>query len=96
MGILLLLLLLALLVVAWQRNMAARETAAAAARDICQRQSLQMLDGTVALQQVRLTRNHKGHVVLRRVFQFNYSPEGASRQTGFVIMTGGEIVHIGL
>lgn len=96
MSILLLLLLLVLLVLFWQKNMAAREAAATAARDTCQHQSLQLLDGSVSLQRMALARDDSGRPVLKRVFQFSYSPEGASRQTGFVIMQGDKIENIGL
>ena len=96
MGILLLLLFLALIVLFWQGNMAAREAAATAARDTCRHQGLQLLDGTVALQGMSLTRNDRGIMAIKRIFQFSYSPEGASRQTGFVITVGNRVDNVGL
>lgn len=96
MSILFLLLLLALIVLFWQSNMSAREAAAAAARDTCSRQGLQLLDGTVELQRMQFARNTPGTLVFRRVFQFSYSPDGATRQSGFVIMLGNQVENIGL
>jgi hypothetical protein len=95
-GILSLLLLLALVIWLWQSNMSAHEAAAAAARDTCNRQGLQLLDGTVHLQRMRLARNESGSATIKRVFQFCYSPEGATRQYGFVITLGNQVDNIGL
>lgn len=96
MGTLLALLLLGLLLIQWQAHMAVRETAARAAAALCRGQGYQLLDGTVALAGARLVRSEQGFLVIRRVFQFAYSPEGATRQTGFVIMLGGQVDSIGL
>lgn len=96
MSVLLLLLLLALVVLLWQSNMLAREAAAAAARDTCYRQNLQLLDGTVQLQRMRLARLDTGSLSFRRVFQFSYSPDGDTRHSGFVIMLGNQVENIGL
>lgn len=96
MGALASLLLLALLIALWQEHMAARESAGRAAANLCRQQGYQLLDGTVSLAGARLVRNATGFPVIRRVFQFAYSPEGATRQTGFVIMLGGQVDSIGL
>jgi len=95
MATLLSLLALALLVWLWQDTLAAREQAVRAARDTCRRQSLQFLDGTVVLRRTGLARG-TGRPLLRRTFQFAYSPEGASRHSGFVIMLGHKVENVGL
>jgi len=90
------LLLLALLLALWYDHMAAREIAVDAAANLCRRQGYQFLDASVALSGARLVRVATGRLAIRRVFQFQYSPEGATRHTGFVIMIGGRVDSIGL
>lgn len=93
---LVLLLLLGLLAWFWQNTLRARESALHAARELCQRQQLQLLDATVTLQSLRLRRGEHGRLQLRRTFQFNYSDTGENRRTGFILMTGNRIDQVGL
>ena len=95
-GGLLLLILLGLIVWFWQDTLRARELALRAARDVCQHQQLQLLDGTVTLRRLTLRRSHRGRVTLQRTFQFSYSAEGNDRQTGFIITLGGVVDQVGL
>ncbi len=96
MGTLSAMLLLGLLLALWYCHMAAREVAAQAAAALCRRQGCQFLDDSVALAGARLVRGEAGGPAIRRVFQFAYSPEGATRHTGFVIMVGRQVDSIGL
>ena len=93
---LLLLILLGLIVWFWQNTLQARELALRAARDACQSQQLQLLDGTVTLQRLALRRSNTGRVTLQRTFQFSYSAEGDDRQTGFIITLGNLVEQVGL
>ncbi len=95
-GGLILFILLALLVWFWQNTLRARELALRAARDVCQKQQLQLLDGTVTLHRVALRRSQRGQVSLQRTFQFTYSLEGDDRQTGFIITLGDLVEQVGL
>jgi hypothetical protein len=92
---LILLTILVVLVWFWQRTLYARELALQAARDICLRQNLQLLDATVTLQHVVLRRS-AGHLLLERTFLFNYSSHGDDRRTGFVITAGNHVEQVGL
>lgn len=80
----------------WQRSLRAREIAAAAAKELCKRQDLQLLDATVALAALRLRRNSRGHVALLRTYQFEYSSDGDRRQRGFVLLLGMRVESAGL
>lgn len=88
--------LLGLAVWFWQGNLAARERAMRIAGEICRHQNLQLLDATVVLRSTRLCRPPGGAAALRRTFQFAYSEDGETRQTGFVIMVGNKIEQAGL
>jgi hypothetical protein len=90
------LILLALLLIFWQGHMSAREAATRAAMNLCQQQGYQFLDGSVALSGTGLVRSRVSLLSVRRVFQFTYSPEGATRHTGFVIMIGRQVDSIGI
>ncbi|WP_455233790.1 DUF3301 domain-containing protein [Thiogranum longum] len=91
-----LLMLLGLGIWLWQNTLRAREHALRAAREACQSRQLQLLDGTVTLQRITLRRPTNRLVTLQRTFQFAYSEDGLSRQTGFVITCGNHVTHVGL
>ena len=93
---LLLLILLGLLVWFWQNTLRARELALRAARDTCQSQQLQLLDGTVTLHRLALRRSVGGRMTLQRTFQFTYSVAGDDRRTGFIITLGNLVEQVGL
>ncbi len=93
---LLLLILLGLIIWFWQNTLRARELALRAARDTCQSQQLQLLDGTVTLHRLVLRRSNRGYLTFQRTFQFTYSLQGDDRQTGFVITLGGLVEQVGL
>jgi hypothetical protein len=95
-GGLLLLILLGLIVWFWQNTLQARELALRTARDTCQSQQLQLLDGTVTLHRLALRRSMQGRVALQRTFQFTYSVEGDDRRTGFIITLGNLVEQVGL
>ena len=75
--------------------MRAREAANRVAVDACQRRSLQFLDGTVALAKLR-PRLREGRLRIERTYVFDYAVAGVERATGFVIMLGHEVQHVGL
>jgi len=93
---LVLLVLLGLLLWLWQNSLSAREVAIQAARDACQQQQLQLLDGSIVLQRLKPERLTNGRLSLRRTFLFSYSEDGLERKTGFVIMSGNHIEQVGL
>jgi hypothetical protein len=92
---LLLLALLGALVWFWLNTIRVREFALDAARDVCRRQDLQLLDATVALQRLTL-RRAAGQLRLERTFRFSYSDDGVTRGSGFVITLGNRVEQVGL
>ncbi len=80
----------------WYASSRAREIGTRAAMETCQRQATQFLDGTVALQRLRLARDARGRIGLQRTYQFEYSEDHDDRQRGFIIMSGFRVESIGL
>jgi hypothetical protein len=89
-------LLLALVAAFWADSMGARERANEAARDICARNGLSLLDETVALATRQLIRGSRGHLTLRRTYTFDYCEDGYSRSSGFIILQGHRVTAMGL
>ena len=58
------------------------------------REAVQFLDETVVGRGLRLARDERGHVVLRRAFEFEYSVSGDDRYTGSVVLEGREVVLV--
>jgi hypothetical protein len=79
----------------WNDSMRAREAANRVAVDACRRRSLQFLDGTVALAKLR-PRFDEGGLRIERTYVFDYAIDGVERASGFVIMLGREVQHVGL
>jgi hypothetical protein len=84
------------LVLAWHAAMEAREFANEIAADTCREAGVQMLDGTVFFQSLRVARDASGWPALRRTYIFEYTEDGERRRRGFVVLLGHEIETVGL
>ena len=80
----------------WLDSLKARDAGIAAARAACQSEDLQLLDDTVAISSLRLARNDDGRLLLRRVYDFEYSDTGDNRRNGSVVMLGHRVVVLNL
>lgn len=87
-------LVLAGLVWFWFDSLKAREAGIEAARRACLREGVQFLDETVVGRGGRFARNEQGHAVLRRAFEFEYSPSGDDRYPGAVVLEGRDVVLV--
>lgn len=76
----------------WLDSIKVRELGVRSARDTCRREGVQLLDDTVAIRSVSLARDDRGHVALRRVYDFEYSGSGDDRFRGSVMLLGREVV----
>jgi len=85
--------LILLVVVAWflWDSLRVRETANAAMRAACKAEGLQFLDDTVALRSVWPARNGGGRLVLRRIYEFEYSDTGHNRRKGNITMIANDV-----
>lgn len=88
MSDLLLLLLIAVAIWFWVDTLQARERAGELCRSACQSRGLQLLDQTVALEHLSLVRDRGGRLRLQRRYRFEFTEDGASRQSGTVVMLG--------
>lgn len=75
----------------WHDSMRARELTLITCRRACRQVSAQLLDETVALEQLRLARNRHGRLVIARRYRFEFSLEGDDRRAGWVRLLGAEI-----
>lgn len=82
----------------WLDTLKARDGGIAAARAACNSEGLQLLDDTVSLSGLRLARNEDGRLLLRRVYDFEYSDTGDNRCRGSVVLLGQRVVllNVGL
>jgi hypothetical protein len=88
---LLLVFAIALGVIWWMLAREAAERARAIARGICRQAGVQLLDQTVTLRRVRLARASDGWLKLRRRYAFDFSRDGATRETGTVTLLGASL-----
>lgn len=79
----------------WLKLSAARERAAAEARQQCERYGLQLLDETVGLRALRL-RRVAGQRRLERCYGFEVSIDGADREQGSLWMLGSTLSELRL
>ena len=80
----------------WYDGLRSREAALAEAKTVCAGEGLQLLDETVALQRLSLRRDASGMLRVHRVFGFEYSTTGDSREAGSVVVLGGRVVLVSL
>ena len=71
-----------------------RESANGAMRAACRKGGLLFLDDTVALESVWPARTADGHLVLRRIFAFEYSDTGHDRRKGTITMVGNDVADL--
>jgi hypothetical protein len=68
-----------------------RELALLAARRACRDAGVQLLDQTVSIKRLSLSRDQRGRWRVWRQYQFEYSVEGYERELGNVIMLGHQL-----
>ncbi|HAF56301.1 MAG TPA: DUF3301 domain-containing protein [Thauera sp.] len=78
----------------WLDSLKAREAGVEAARRACLREAVQFLDESVVGHGLRPVRDERGHLVLRRAFEFEYSVSGDDRYSGSVVLEGREVVLV--
>lgn len=82
----------------WLDSLKARDAGIHAARSACESEDLQLLDETVSIAKLQAVRNDSGHIVLKRIYAFEFSDTGNNRRKGSVILLGHRVmvVNIGL
>lgn len=87
-------LLLAALAWLWLDSLKARDAALRAAREVCTAEGLMLLDYTVAIASLKLTRNDNGRIQLQRAYDFEYSDTGNNRLKGNVVLQGHRVIML--
>jgi hypothetical protein len=72
----------------WFSSTRVREIAVDAARRATKAADVQLLDQTVALARVSMSRDGSGQWRLWRQYRFEFSRDGIERETGHIIMLG--------
>ena len=82
----------------WLDSLRSRDVAVAAARRACAAEGLQFLDETVSIGGLKPARDDDGQLLLRRVYNFEYSDTGDNRRQGSIVLLGqrGVVLNIGL
>lgn len=83
--------LLALLAFWWD-NTQCNERALSFCRQLCERADVQLLDGTIVRQRMWLRRVDRG-VQLCRLYSFDFSGDNESRNCGYIVMLGRQVVE---
>lgn len=90
-GLLLCIAVLGAAALVWRDSMKARETAVEVCRRACRSCGVQLLDDTVALSRVRLVGGGQRGLTLRRIYEFEVSADGRTREGGSVTLTGDQV-----
>ena len=78
----------------WVNAQKAKEIALGTAKDHCLAMEVQMLDGYVALNGIRLKRDKLRKIQIQRSFLFEFSSTGYERYQGTVLMLGRRVESI--
>jgi hypothetical protein len=89
-----LLLLILIVVLFWQDGQRCRDAAILTARQTCQQQGAQFLDGTAALHRLNPFFTRSEGPGLQRTYTFDYSVDGFGRRTGCVILRNRRITTV--
>ncbi len=96
MEALILLFVLALIGWFWFDTLRAREAAMLVSRQMCQQFQLQLLDDTVRLIKIGITRDQHGRLKLQRHYCFDFSGDKEERQQGFLQFNGLQLKMVDL
>ncbi|MDH5648998.1 MAG: DUF3301 domain-containing protein [Gammaproteobacteria bacterium] len=88
----LLLMALAIIGLAWYQQRANHELAAQYAKKTCANAGVQLLDDTVSLSKMWLSRNDLGRLAISRSYTFDYTADRVTRAQGSVSLIGKQLL----
>ena len=88
------LLFLVLLVWFWKASLESRDLAIRTARETCKHNSIQFLDGSASLQNIKPYYSRNRGPGLKRTYTFDYSDDGIKRQTGCIMMDNLQVTTV--
>jgi hypothetical protein len=77
----------------WWDTMYTNELALKVCRELCKKSDVQLLEATVMRQRVWLRRDSSMNVQICRLYSFEYSDDNESRQHGYIVTLGHQIVE---
>ena len=77
----------------WWETMVTNELALQTCRRLCQNAQMQLLDSTIVRQRLWLRRSPTGGMQICRLYSFEYSEDSASRQQGYLVTIGRQVVE---
>jgi hypothetical protein len=86
--------LVCLCIYAWISAQRSREYALSVASKECKRLDLQLLDGNASLKGLKVQRNERGSLCLKRTYNFEFSATGEERYQGKVVLLGVSVQEI--
>jgi hypothetical protein len=95
-AILFTLIVLTFLVWFWADSLRVRERALVACTKACKEVNAQLLDQSVALRRIRITRDRNGRAAWLRTYRFEYSLDGTQRLRGSITMRGRSVETIAI
>ncbi len=78
----------------WGDSMKAREVAIKRCSALCEDMNVQLLDQTVRVARLRVDRNRRGQLQIRRFYVFDFSIDGQDRWFGVAILLGQTLEYI--
>ena len=85
--------LLLAVVAYWWDTARTNEIAMRNCRRICQSAGVQLLDASVSRQRVWLRRHPHGGVQICRLYSFEYSQDSRTREFGYIVLLGHQVVE---
>jgi len=73
-----------------------KELAQSAVEVYCDQQGVQLLDGTIFLRRLRVARDSRGSLRIKREFQFEFTVTGGDRNQGWIRLLGKRITGLEL
>jgi len=89
----LILIIISAVVWIWWEGLGAKELAHAEAKNLCIHSDVLLLDDTVALRRLRLSRHRSGKIGFYRRFVFEFTSDGDERYKGYIDMLGNQILQ---
>ncbi|KGK41283.1 hypothetical protein LH51_15960 [Nitrincola sp. A-D6] len=87
--------LLAVVALLWWQNLKVRELALKQVKHYCNREALQLLDQSVALRGLSITRSpQSGQLSLKRRYAFEFTSTGDERYQGYIELLGARLLRI--
>ena len=77
----------------WYDSMRARERVIFHCKRLCKEAEVQFLDQTIALVSLSPKLDKRHGIILHRVYEFEVSEDGATRLSGYIVYTTGQVIE---